>query len=68
MTAIAEITAPDIDYGALSPLLALTGGACVTLMLGLMRGNAGRVYAAAAALATLAIAAGLSIWQLGENK
>jgi NADH-quinone oxidoreductase subunit N len=65
---LAQINAPDIDYAGLSPLLALTGGACVTLLLGLFRGAGVRMLVAAATLATLAVATGLSIWQLGENK
>jgi NADH-quinone oxidoreductase subunit N len=68
LTPLAEINAPDINYAALSPLLALTGGACVTLMLGLLRGATGRTLAAAAALVTLAVTAALCIWQLGENE
>ena len=35
---IAALNAPHIDYAGLSPLLALTGGVCVTLLLGLARG------------------------------
>ena len=29
--------APDIDWAALSPLVALTGGACLVLLVGLLR-------------------------------
>jgi NADH-quinone oxidoreductase subunit N len=65
---LADITAPHIDYAGLSPVLALTGGATLTLLIGLLPGRRIAALAAAAALATLAIAAGLSIWQLGENK
>jgi NADH-quinone oxidoreductase subunit N len=65
---IAALQAPDIDYAGLSPLLALTGGACVTLMVGLFRGARVHALAAGAALVTLAVAFGLSVWQLGEDK
>jgi NADH-quinone oxidoreductase subunit N len=62
------IHAPEIDYAGLSPLLALAGGTCVTLVLGLARGAGTRMMVTAAALLTLAAAATLSAWQLGENK
>jgi NADH-quinone oxidoreductase subunit N len=65
---LAALHAPDIDYAGLSPIFALTGGICLTLMLGLFRGVRVHLLVAASALATLAAAMGLSIWQLGENK
>lgn len=68
MIQLAAIHAPDIDYAGLSPILALTGGICLTLMLGLFRGVRVHLLVAVTALATLATAMGLSIWQLGENK
>jgi NADH-quinone oxidoreductase subunit N len=68
MIPIAELAAPEIDYGGLSPLLALTGGACLTLLVGLFRGRGARALTVVAALGTLTTAGGLSIWQLGENK
>jgi NADH-quinone oxidoreductase subunit N len=64
----AAIDQPYIDYAGLSPLIALTAGACVTLIAGLATGRAGRNLAIASALVTLATAAGLSAWQFGENK
>jgi NADH-quinone oxidoreductase subunit N len=64
----AVVKAPTIDYAGLSPLLALAGGLCLTLLLGLFRGTAVRLLVAGSALGTLAAAGGLSIWQLGENK
>jgi NADH-quinone oxidoreductase subunit N len=66
MTAV--LHAPHIDYGGLSPLLALSGGVCVTLLLGLARGPGTRAMVTTSALLTLAAAATLSAWQLGENK
>ena len=68
MIPLAALNAPDIDYAGLSPIFALTGGACLTLMLGLFRGARVHLLVAGATLATLAAATGLSIWQLGENK
>jgi len=68
MIPLAQLTAPDIDYAGLSPLIALTAGACVTLMVGLFRGRVVELLVAVATLVTLAVATCLSIWQLGENK
>jgi NADH-quinone oxidoreductase subunit N len=65
---LATLHAPHIDYAGLSPIFALTGGACLTLLLGLFRGPRVHPLVAASTLATLAIATGLSIWQYGENK
>ena len=63
-----ELNAPHIDYGGLSPLIALTAGTCVTLLAGLFPRNTGRVLSVTAALVTLAAAFGLSVWQFGEPK
>jgi NADH-quinone oxidoreductase subunit N len=65
---VSTLHAPHIDYAGLSPLIALAVGTCVTLMVGLFRGRLVRLLVAGATLGTLAIATGLSIWQLGENK
>jgi NADH-quinone oxidoreductase subunit N len=65
---VSALQAPHIDYAGLAPLLALGGGVCVTLLVGLLRGPALRPLVVASTLATLAVATGLSIWQLGENK
>ena len=64
----AALEAPYIDYAGLSPLLALAGGVCVTLLLGLARGPGTRMLVTTSALLTLAAAATLSAWQFGENK
>jgi NADH-quinone oxidoreductase subunit N len=61
-----NFNAPHIDYAGLSPLLALTAGVCVVLVAGLARRS--RVLVAALSLVALAAAAGLCIWQWGENK
>ncbi len=63
-----ELNAPHIDYAGLSPLIALTAGTCVTLLVGLFPRSAGRVLSVTAALLTLAAAFGLSVWQFGEPK
>jgi NADH-quinone oxidoreductase subunit N len=60
--------APYIDYAGTSPLIALTAGTCLTLLAGLFRGRAARPVVLVTALATLAAATGLSIWQFGETK
>jgi NADH-quinone oxidoreductase subunit N len=59
--------APTIDYAGLSPVFALTGGICVVLLVGLLP-RAGRFTLNYLTLATLATAAGLSIWQWGERE
>jgi NADH-quinone oxidoreductase subunit N len=61
--------APDIDYAGLSPVLALTVGICVVLLGGLLdRRQGGRWIASYLSLATLAIAAGLCVWQWGQRE
>jgi NADH-quinone oxidoreductase subunit N len=63
-----ELNAPTIDYAGISPLIALTAGTCLTLLVGLFPRRAGRVLSVSAALLTLATAFGLSVWQFGEPK
>ena len=59
---------PVIDWEALSPLIALVTGACVVLMLGLLRsGFARRQLVPALAFLTLGVTAGLGVWQWGVN-
>ena len=65
---MSPLHAPHIDYAGLSPLLALAGGICVTLLLGLARGPGTRTIVTTAALLTLGAATTLAAWQLGENK
>jgi NADH-quinone oxidoreductase subunit N len=65
---IGALKAPYIDYAGLSPLLALAGGICVTLVVGLARGPGTRMLVTTSALLTLAAAATLTAWQFGENK
>ncbi|MEA2133727.1 MAG: NADH-quinone oxidoreductase subunit, partial [Solirubrobacteraceae bacterium] len=60
---------PHIDWAALSPLVALTVGACVVLLGGLLRpAFVRRALVPGATGATLAVAVALGIWQWGENK
>jgi len=59
-------TAPDIDYAGLSPVIALTAGACIVLVVSLIA--PGRWTSTLLSLATLAAAAGLCIWQWGKSE
>jgi NADH-quinone oxidoreductase subunit N len=61
--------APHIDYGGLSPVLALTAGLVVILMAGVLTSGARqRLVVSGLSFITLAAAAGLCIWQWGEGK
>src|SRR5687768_12222613 len=59
----AQVQAPEIDYKALSPLMATIGGSVVVLMVGLLRGRLVQtvLVPALSAIALLA-AIGLTIW------
>ena len=60
--------APYLDWAALSPIVALTVGACLVLLTGLLRARWARtVLVPWMAVATFGAAIGLSIWQWGEN-
>jgi NADH-quinone oxidoreductase subunit N len=60
--------APVIDWEALSPLLALAGGACLVLLVGLLRARFARRHATPAlTLIALGATAGLCVWQWGVN-
>ncbi|HET6448312.1 MAG TPA: NADH-quinone oxidoreductase subunit N [Conexibacter sp.] len=67
VTAAAHAKAPHIDYAGLSPFIALTGGALMTLLIGLAPGRWVRNATPLLALATLGTALGLGIWQFGET-
>jgi NADH-quinone oxidoreductase subunit N len=68
LATLAQIKAPTFDWGGLSPLLALLGGATIVLMLGLLRARVIReVLVPLAALGSFLAAIGLGIWQLGER-
>lgn len=66
VTAAAE--APRIDWDALSPILALIGGATIVLMAGLFRARPVRVHVVPfLTIVTLGATIGLSIWQWGTT-
>jgi NADH-quinone oxidoreductase subunit N len=56
---------PTIDYAGISPVIALTAGLCVVLLSAVFKPL--RRTAPGLTLITLATAAGLLIWQWGEN-
>ena len=59
---------PYIDWAAISPLVALTVGACLVLMSGLLRASFVRsTLVPAMTVVTLGVAVGLGVWQWGEN-
>jgi NADH-quinone oxidoreductase subunit N len=60
------IDTPDVDYAALSPLIALAGGLAIVLLAGLVSPRGNRWLSSLLTLVTLAAAAGLLIWRLGE--
>ena len=62
-----DFNSPDIDYAGLSPVIALTAGICVVLMVGLIP-RLGRFTSAYLTIAVLAATAGLCIWQWGEQE
>ena len=65
--AAAHAKAPHIDYAGLSPFIALTAGAILTLLLGLARGRWVKHATPLIALLALGAAIGLGIWQFGET-
>jgi NADH-quinone oxidoreductase subunit N len=69
VSALALAKAPAVDLAALSPLLALLGGAVFVLIVGLLPGEGVRQrWVPVSALLSLALALGLTIWQFGERK
>jgi NADH-quinone oxidoreductase subunit N len=65
--AAAHAKAPHIDYAGLSPFIALTAGAILTLIVGLARGRWVRHATPLLSVVTLGAAIGLGIWQFGET-
>ena len=65
-----DFNAPDINYGGISPIIALTGGLVLTLLAGLIGGPRRRrlIIVSVVGLGTLAAAAGLLIAQWGAHK
>src|SRR5204863_1397766 len=64
-----EVKGPHIDWAAISPLVALTVGACVVLMAGLLRPAFVRhVLVPLLTVVTLGVAVGLGVWQCDDNE
>src|SRR5919198_4685293 len=60
----AAVKGPHIDWEALSPLVALAGGVCLVLLVGLLRSAFVRRHVVPfLTLVALGVTAGLSIWQ-----
>ena len=68
MTVLAQVSGPEIDWAAISPLIALTGGACLVLLVGLLRSAAVRtVGVPVLSVITLLFTAAFAYSQWGEN-
>jgi len=64
-----KVTGPHIDWAALSPVVALTGAACIVLLVGLARARFVRTRVVPAlAIVGFGVTIGLCIWQWGENR
>ena len=64
-----HLKGPHVDFGGLSPLIALLGGAAVVLMVGLLGSRWVRSQLVPAlTLGALGAALGLTIWQWGSSK
>ena len=62
------LSGPFIDWSALSPVVALLGGAVLVLLAGLLRGRAGRDFAVPfLTIAALGAFIGLTIWQFNRH-
>jgi NADH-quinone oxidoreductase subunit N len=70
MTVLATtLKGPHVDFAALSPLIALLGGAAIVLLVGLLGSHWIRAQLVPAlSLVALGAAAGLSIWQWNAEK
>jgi NADH-quinone oxidoreductase subunit N len=69
LIAQATVKGPPIDWEALSPMIALTAGACIVLLVGLARSSFVRQNVVPVlTLLTLAVTAGLCIWQWDVNE
>jgi len=67
--AAAHLQGPHIDFAALSPLIALLGGATIVLLVGLMGSHRARAQVVPAlTLGVLGTALGLTIWQWNAEK
>ena len=64
----AKVQGPEIDWAAMSPIVALTAGACLVLLVGLARARFIRVSVVPLlAILTSCVTIGLCVWQWGEN-
>ena len=62
------LKSPDIDFAAISPLIALAAGAVIVLMTGLMRSRFVRTSGVPAlTITSLAATIGLCVWQFDTN-
>jgi NADH-quinone oxidoreductase subunit N len=69
LLATAHLKGPHVDFGGLSPLIALLGGAAIVLMFGLIGSEWVRAQLVPAlSLGALGAALGLTIWQWGADK
>jgi NADH-quinone oxidoreductase subunit N len=69
LLATAHLKGPHVDFGGLSPLVALLGGAAIVLMFGLIGSQWVRAQLVPAlSLGALGAALGLTIWQWGADK
>jgi NADH-quinone oxidoreductase subunit N len=67
--AAAHLKGPHVDFAALSPLIALLGGATIVLLVGLLGSRWVRAQVVPAiSLVALGAALGLTIWQWGAQK
>jgi NADH-quinone oxidoreductase subunit N len=63
-----SFNAPHIDYSGLSPVIALTAGICVVLLVGLIPRFSGRFSMAYLTIAVLAVTAARCIWEWGSSE
>ncbi|HTZ86396.1 MAG TPA: NADH-quinone oxidoreductase subunit N [Solirubrobacteraceae bacterium] len=69
LLATAHLKGPHVDFAALSPLIALLGGATIVLLAGLIRARWMRAHVVPfLTLVALGAAAGLTIWQWHAEK
>ena len=65
---VSALSGPFINWSALSPVVALVGGAVLVLLAGLLRGRAGRTFAVPfLTVAALGAFIGLTIWQFNDR-
>jgi NADH-quinone oxidoreductase subunit N len=69
LLAAAKVSGPHIDWASLSPVVALTGAACIVLLVGLARARAVRTVAVPVlAIVGFGVTIGLCVWQWNENR